>query len=64
MPEINDPKPEVQNLLDRVFPGDAPSSPNSPENKAAAEAAAQVEVNRVQAERHALEQAVRSGKVG
>ena len=44
-----------------AFPGNPPSSPNSPANMAAAEAAALAETNRVQAERHALEQAVRSG---
>ncbi len=62
-PVINDPAVAAQELLNKVFPGDAPSSPHSPANKAALEAAAQAEVDRVQAERHALEQAVRSGKL-
>jgi len=50
----------VQQVVDAL--SGPPSSPNAPANVAAAHAAARAEINQIQAERHALEQAVRNGE--
>ena len=60
-PVIGNPEQAETERMNRLFPGDAPSSPNAPENIAAAEAAALAETNRIAAERYAREQAVRNG---